>query len=175
MMMRKLKIGAAIAVVALSSAWAREPSKLPADPPLEMAAVEIMRLVGITKGLINGIQGLIRMNQHCAAEFPASRICTPDEIMTTTVWPAIPAGAPRLTWVSRGNSSINCRDYSMQGINDSAYGLDLDTLRVRSDPPGSCSDSYPVTCCALVRSNPQSLVEVVIARRELAGEVVELF
>ena len=145
-------------------------------------AEKAFQLVGFTAGKVGGTGGLLAMARTCQAEFPASRMCTSEELIRTTHLPqALPETrawvqpVPRAVFEGfhpepgvldvartiRAPGAGSCYGWSGDGPSTqaAAQGMTVDSqLRFQSE---ACSFELSIACCALipVPEPPQSFLE----------------
>ena len=123
----------------------------PASPPVRW------QLVGFTTATYTGAMGgHFGVTRKCQLEFPNSRMCSLEEVAITTT---IPDGLNGVAWVHPQPSTLstvliasgissdrfNCNFWRSVGSVGQIVGAD--GVTVTRD---TCTESYPIACCALV-------------------------
>ena len=123
----------------------------PASPPVRW------QLVGFTTATYTGAMGgHFGVTRKCQLEFPNSRMCSLEEVAITTT---IPDGLNGVAWVHPQPTTLstvliasgistdrsNCNFWRSVGSGGQIVGADGVTAT-----RDSCTESYPIACCALV-------------------------
>ena len=122
------------------------------------------QLVGFTSTTVTGWAGVLGMLNACHIEFPASRMCTSEEVMNTVAMPVLPAGGYAWVRPSQGLDS-GANDLSGQWVNDHGGGTCQgwtrpDLYGFIMDVNGrfhiqTCSQEAFVACCARIIVVPE--------------------
>ncbi len=164
---------------------------IPLVPTATNAQINVPHVfLGFTTATFDGGQGIFTYHAACAAEFPNSRMCTSQEILTS---PTTPTGLAGDAWVQpsfvpgvqsadacgvESSSSVffTCRGWSFSA---SGSGLTVDASgRFGGVGVAICDVARSISCCGppisvsqgdLNQDGVVNLVDEVILRRMLAG------
>lgn len=130
-------------------------------------------LVGWTTATVpNVLTGPLLLTKMCQQEFPASRICTVDEVGNTQVVPTLPEGEYALALIGFGTPPSSTCGLSLLAVMDST-GL----MSTCTSSPGkhvACCAGQPELLGDIDGNGKLDLADDTLLRRYLAGELSAL-
>jgi hypothetical protein len=132
----------------------------PVSPPPQTAessefiAGSGFQLIGFTTQTFDGTHGILNLTLACQKEFPASRICTADDVRLTVNVPQAPGAG--FAWIdvppsrelkTRVDEQGNCRGWRSSAIADSGVAMDLEAA-YGSLVHRPCNQVLRIACCA---------------------------
>ena len=107
------------------------------------------RLIGFTVATVGTHQGYFSLLRACQNEFPGSRVCQLEEVLTTTEIPAISPGATRYahlvkSFTNTGYPYEDCHGWAAEGSSYSGWLVSADGHFDLT----SCGVNRSVACCA---------------------------
>jgi hypothetical protein len=139
------------------------PLPRPITPPETGGSLPVIgngfQLVGFTTETFDGTRGILNLTLACQEEFPASRICSADDIRTTVNVPPAPGVGSAWIDVPRGSIDVsrssvratlddtsNCRGWRSSASTDSGMAIDLEAA-YGSLVRRTCDQRLRVACC----------------------------
>jgi hypothetical protein len=157
--MRVVTLAMGILVLLIGATALAEQKPLPVEVTNLPVGESGAQLLGFTVSAVSARTGIFPLTQACRTEFPASHVCTSEEIVETTT---TPGGASGFAWVRpvlesayfgstdrysglsiNGPMEFTCKGWSENGVS----GLAVSATGAFAHK--SCGDPLPVACCGV--------------------------